>query len=123
MYRFGGTSQVNQGGGQLQVGQGSRQDLQAGTLLSPVGAVQRGLVTPSTSAVLPFQIAQQQQQARATQILNASQSTVSGANPGQNRAQSGSSPVPVIPVPANTQAAPYFPTYSTSPRVVRKLGS
>ena len=122
MYRFGGASQINQGGGQLQVGQGSRQDLQAGTLLSPIGGAQRGLVTPSTSAVLPSQVAQQQQQARATQILNASQSTVSGANPGQNRPQSGSTPAPIIPIPANTQAAPYFPTYSASPKSVRKLG-
>lgn len=38
--RPGGTSQVTGQGGQLQVGQGERQDLAAGTVANPVGAVQ-----------------------------------------------------------------------------------
>lgn len=111
MYKFGGAAQVNQNGGQLQVGQGQRQDLQAGTLMSPVGTVQNGSIVPSTQVVLPSQVVLQQQQAAIKQRLNPSQSTIVGLNPGQNRSQPGAAPT-FIPVPNGTQSATYFPTSS-----------
>lgn len=86
--------------------------------MSPYGGNQRGSVVPSTQVMLPSQIVQQQQQAAVAQTLNAAQSSVPGSNPGQNRAQPGSM-ASYIPVPAGTQAAPYFPTYTPATTVRR----
>jgi len=95
-----GTSRVSTGGSQVEIGLGRITDLQAGTLVSPVGSSQRALITPSTSAV----IAQEQITTFSSRVIRGVTTTTQ--------------PV-VVPVPAQIRPqpaqqgnqAPFFPIF------------